>query len=51
MTRPSFRTTKGERAGVVEVIDTSDLEQIYRDVARGRFIWSGLPEDMPEGYI
>ena len=51
MTRPSFRTTKGERSGVVEVIDTSDLEQIYRDVARGRFIWSGLPEDMPEGYI
>ena len=51
MTRPSFRTTKGERAGVAEVIDTSDLEQIYRDVARGRFIWSGLPEDMPEGYI
>ena len=51
MTRPSFRTTKGERAGVVEVIDTSGLEQIYRDVARGRFIWSGLPEDMPEGYI
>ena len=51
MTRPSFRTTKGERAGVVEVIDTSDLEQIYRDVARGRFIWSGLPEDMPDGYI
>ena len=51
MTRPSFRTTKGERAGVVEVIDTSGLEQIYRDVARGRFIWSGLPEDMPKGYI
>ena len=51
MTRPSFRTTKGERAGVAEVIDTSDLEQIYRDVARGRFVWSGLPEDMPEGYI
>ena len=51
MTRPSFRTTKGERAGAAEVIDTSDLEQIYRDVARGRFIWSGLPEDMPEGYI
>ena len=51
MTRPSFRTTKGERAGAAEVIDTSDLEQMYRDVARGRFIWSGLPEDMPEGYI
>lgn len=51
MTRPSFRTTKGERAGVTEVIDTTDLEQIYRDVARGRFVWSGLPEDMPEGYI
>ena len=51
MTRPSFRTTKGERAGVTEVIDTSDLEQIYRDVARGRFVWSGLPEDMPDGYI
>ena len=51
MTRPLFRTTKGERAGIAEVIDTTDLEQIYRDVARGRFIWSGLPEDMPEGYI
>ena len=51
MTRPSFRTTTGERAGVAEVIDTTDLEQIYRDVARGRFIWTGLPEDMPEGYI
>ena len=36
---------------MTEVIDTSGLEQIYRDVARGRFIWSGLPKDMPEGYI
>lgn len=49
--RPTFRTSKGERNGITEVIDTSALEQIYRDVARGRFEWSGLPEDMPEGYI
>lgn len=49
--RPTFRTSKGERNNISEALDTSDLEQIYRDVARGRFIWSGLPEDMPEGYI
>lgn len=49
--RPTFRTSKGERNGITEVIDTSALEQIYRDVARGRFEWSGLPEDMPDGYI
>ena len=52
MTRPTFRTSKGERrGGASETIDTSGLVQIYRDVARGRFKWSGLPEDMPEGYI
>lgn len=51
MTRPTFRTSKGERRGASETIDTSGLVQIYRDVARGRFKWSGLPEDMPEGYI
>ncbi len=52
MTRPTFRTSKGERrGGASETIDTSGLVQIYRDIARGRFIWSGLPEDMPEGYI
>ena len=52
MTRPTFRTSKGERrGGASETIDTSGLVQIYRDIARGRFKWSGLPEDMPEGYI
>ena len=52
MTRPTFRTSKGERrGGASETIDTSGLVQIYRDVARGRFKWSGLPEDMPEGFI
>ena len=52
MTRPTFRTSKGERrGGASETIDTSGLVQIYRDIARGRFRWSGLPEDMPEGFI
>ena len=52
MSRPTFRTSKGERrGGASETIDTSGLVQIYRDIARGRFKWSGLPEDMPEGYI
>ena len=52
MSRPSFRTSKGERrGGASETIDTSGLVQIYRDIARGRFKWSGLPEDMPEGFI
>ena len=49
--KPTFRTSKGERRGAVETIDTSGLVQIYRDIARGRFKWSGLPEDMPEGFI
>ena len=49
--KPTFRTSKGERRGTAETIDTSGLVQIYRDIARGRFIWSGLPEDMPDGYI
>ena len=52
MTRPTFRTSKGERrGGASETIDTSGLVQIYRDIARGRFIWEGLPDDMPEGFI
>ena len=49
--KPTFRTSKGERRGAVETIDTSGLVQIYRDVARGRFIWEGLPDDMPDGFI
>ena len=49
--KPTFRTSKGERRGAVETIDTSGLVQIYRDIARGRFIWEGLPDDMPDGYI
>ena len=51
MTRPTFRTSKGERRGTAETIDTSGLVQIYRDIARGRFIWEGLPDDMPDGFI
>ena len=52
MSRPTFRTSKGERrGGASETIDTSGLVQIYRDIARGRFIWEGLPEDMPDGFI
>ena len=52
MTRPTFRTSKGERrGGAYETIDTSGLVQIYRDIARGRFIWEGLPDDMPDGFI
>ena len=52
MTRPTFRTSKGERrGGASETIDTSGLVQIYRDIARGRFIWEGLPDDMPDGFI
>ena len=35
----------------METIDTSGLVQIYRDIARGRFIWEGLPDDMPDGFI
>ena len=49
--KPTFRTSKGERRGAVETIDTSGLVQIYRDSARGRFIWEGLPDDMPDGFI
>ena len=49
--KPTFRTSKGERRGAVETIDTSGLIQIYRDIARGRFIWEGLPDDMPDGFI
>lgn len=49
--KPTFRTSKGERRGAVETIDTSGLVQIYRDIARGRFIWEGLPDDMPDGFI
>ena len=52
MSRPTFRTSKGERrGGASETIDTSGLVQIYRDIARGRFIWEGLPDDMPDGFI
>ena len=49
--KPTFRTSKGERRGTAETIDTSGLVQIYRDIARGRFIWEGLPDDMPDGFI
>ena len=49
--KPTFRTSKGERRGTAETIDTSGLVQIYRGIARGRFIWEGLPDDMPDGFI
>lgn len=51
MARPSFRTTKGERNAMTETIDTSDIEQWYRDVCGGRYVWDGLPEGCPRDFI
>lgn len=49
-TRPSFITTKGQRktAGAINI---EDIEMHYRDILRSMYIWTGMPEDMPIGFV
>lgn len=47
-TRPSFLTTKGERKRATFLFDPLAR---YRQIAKGIYEWSNLPEDVPEGYI
>lgn len=49
--RPDFLTTKGERNIKSNQINVDNIEMHYRDVLRGLFEWSGLPSDMPIGFI
>lgn len=49
--RPDFLTTKGERNIKSNQINVSDIEMHYRDILRGLFVWHGLPDDMPTGFI
>lgn len=50
-TRPSFRMSKGEASASPDAIDCTDIMRHYRNVARGSAEWSGLPDDMPPGFI
>lgn len=51
MEKPDFLTTKGERRIKSAVINVESLEWHYRDILRGAFAWTGLPGDMPNGFI
>lgn len=51
MSKPSFITSKGQRAESAQVIDTTDIMRHYRNILRGSSQWEGLPGDMPVGYI
>lgn len=49
--RPSFLNTKGDRRKLSRKIDISSLEQHYRDLLRGMFVYKGMPDDMPIGFV
>lgn len=49
--RPSFLNTKGDRRRLGRRIDVDSIEQHYRDMLRGEFIYTGLPSDCPTGFI
>lgn len=36
---------------ISDSITTSDIEMHYRDILRGLYVWKGLPDDMPTGFI
>lgn len=44
--KPSFILSKRQR-GKIEM----DVLDEYRELAKGFYIWEGLPDDVPEGYI
>lgn len=46
--RPGFITSKGERGTDETFYDPFDK---YRQLAKGLYIWDGLPDDVPEGFI
>lgn len=50
-TKPSFLLSKGERNSQAEILDTSDLEEHYRQVAGGLYSWKGLPKGCPVDFI
>lgn len=49
--KPSFRQSVGEANETADAIHTLDILQHYEDVAAGIYVWDGLPEDVPDGYI
>ena len=50
--RPTFILSKGERNRIEDgIVDTLDILLHYADVYSRRFIWEGVPRDMPRGFI
>lgn len=50
--KPTFLTSKGQRNAMFKQgADIDDLVDRYLKRYTGRYIWEGLPEDMPDGYI
>lgn len=51
MTKPDFLLSKHERRLISSSISVDDIEMHYRDILRGLFVWEGLPDDMPVGFV
>lgn len=54
MSRPTFITTKGDRNGMEDQLDTSTLIEYYRNTAIGHYEWSGssaIMDAVPLGFI
>lgn len=51
MTKPDFLNSKGERKIKSKSITVDSIEWHYRDILRGLFVWKGLPDDIPTGFI
>ena len=49
--RPTFIVSRGEANSTAESIKTEDIEAHYRDIMRGAWTVTGLPEDCPEGFL
>lgn len=49
--KPSFLTTKAERREMDGLVLPEDLMMHYAEVYASRFVWKGIPKDMPKGFI
>lgn len=49
--KPTFLNTKGQRNQQADGIYTGFVEDHYRQIAGGSFVWDGTPDDMPTGFI
>ena len=49
--RPTFIMTNGMRNAEDDELYTGDVEERYRRIAMSVYKWTGLPDDVPDGFI